>query len=563
MDAINLLPHQLEHVRKMKQLLRTNHFALDFSALGSGKTYSAAKIAEEFDYVLVIAPTTVGIKWKQICQDYSIFSTKNVRIMTFAGIRNVKSIHNGNNNILSVTREIKNKAEVWVYHKTKQFQEICEQWSVLVIVDEIQNIKNDTAQYHAVKEILRGFKDSPNNKFIGISGSPIDKIEQVPRLLELVEFVSEPFKWYDHSTKTMYFPGVIQFKKKLGVNTVKYLTKNTYQKEIWDVFVQYFKPRFSFEMSFSDLDNPSKLSICNGYYDFDEKSTCETFKWVHKLNTLMVFKKKQGNAIEFMSQITTVLMNLEYSKVANAIKIAVTRMKSNPNEKILLLFNYTKSIAASFKWLSKRYPGQVITISGKTKNRKELLSVFSEPNNNVRILIGQVAVLSTGIDLDDKDGRFPRFALVSPNFKSIELYQLTKRFKRADTRSDSTIHFLYCNGIPSEEKILKSLSTKSKVMSEITDIQTQKGEKYIGDLVEYYESDFEQRNKMFKDLLEKVLDEDENKFQDQNDLCSICLEQLESNSKVLSCGHVYHDKCILDWIIESKSTNCPTCRASF
>ncbi len=40
--------------------------------------------------------------------------------------------------------------------------------------------------------------------------------------------------------------------------------------------------------------------------------------------------------------------------------------------------------------------------------------------------------------------------------------------------------------------------------------------------------------------------------------CSICLEEIRNDSKELSCKHVFHDKCITEWL--KKAHTCPTCR---
>jgi hypothetical protein len=40
--------------------------------------------------------------------------------------------------------------------------------------------------------------------------------------------------------------------------------------------------------------------------------------------------------------------------------------------------------------------------------------------------------------------------------------------------------------------------------------------------------------------------------------CPICIEEIREDSKELSCKHVFHTKCITEWL--KKAHTCPTCR---
>ena len=45
--------------------------------------------------------------------------------------------------------------------------------------------------------------------------------------------------------------------------------------------------------------------------------------------------------------------------------------------------------------------------------------------------------------------------------------------------------------------------------------------------------------------------------------CSCCLEDFSAEDVVarLPCGHVFHEKCIMNWFLMRASSNCPMCRS--
>ena len=45
----------------------------------------------------------------------------------------------------------------------------------------------------------------------------------------------------------------------------------------------------------------------------------------------------------------------------------------------------------------------------------------------------------------------------------------------------------------------------------------------------------------------------------ENNECIICLEKMIKNDhiKILECGHIYHNKCIIEWF--NRVNECPLC----
>eukprot|EP00533_Pseudo-nitzschia_delicatissima_P014579 CAMPEP_0197271626 /NCGR_PEP_ID=MMETSP1432-20130617/8808_1 /TAXON_ID=44447 /ORGANISM="Pseudo-nitzschia delicatissima, Strain UNC1205" /LENGTH=322 /DNA_ID=CAMNT_0042737067 /DNA_START=23 /DNA_END=991 /DNA_ORIENTATION=- len=59
-------------------------------------------------------------------------------------------------------------------------------------------------------------------------------------------------------------------------------------------------------------------------------------------------------------------------------------------------------------------------------------------------------------------------------------------------------------------------------------------------------------------------------FEDDEDVCPICLDNFEVEDTVMfsrhkegSCAHVFHEECLLQWLLEQRENECPTCRACF
>lgn len=53
---------------------------------------------------------------------------------------------------------------------------------------------------------------------------------------------------------------------------------------------------------------------------------------------------------------------------------------------------------------------------------------------------------------------------------------------------------------------------------------------------------------------------------DEDDVCPVCLDGFGSGDTVmfarsLSCNHVFHEECLLPWLLERRENECPSCRA--
>ena len=143
------------------------------------------------------------------------------------------------------------------------------------------------------------------------------------------------------------------------------------------------------------------------------------------------------------------------------------------------MINFSATLNAMKKALAEYKP---LVLEGKTPThrRKGIIDKFQEANLTNRLLLGNCMVCSTGIDLDDKHGSFPRLALISPSYFSMVLLQCSHRFVRMDTKSDALIHMVFakhCHELP----VLKALARKGGVMRETTPEQAEAGVVFPGE----------------------------------------------------------------------------------
>lgn len=200
---------------------------------------------------------------------------------------------------------------------------------------------------------------------------------------------------------------------------------------------------------------------------------------------------------------------IETGMIGTMVRVCRARLLADPCLKVVMSVNFSDTILDLMSMLAEFSP---LEYSGKISRvrREEALKSFQEPSVRCRLLIGNLTCLSTGIDLDDKDGRFPRLCLSRPNYSTITLYQLSHRFNRGlDTRSVARVEFLYGGGDGGgdvsdvsggdvsggggheeilEQKLLKSLARKGGIMKEVSSEQCKAGVLFPGEYNVCYEN---------------------------------------------------------------------------
>lgn len=494
--SIELYSYQYKHVYNLEHILEKTHFAFDLSPLGTGKTYTAAKIYQNnnnYKHILTISPMSVKNKWINMNQEYGLNSENHLTYNEITGSK-FKSplcgylIRNDYKAYVEKENGQITLIDKYSYTATEKFKQLVQE-GLLLIIDEFQNIKNNSAQTESCAELIREiysqFLTGNSSRVILMSGSPFDKKIQLIRLMKTINIITE-----DKIVNGHKYAGINELIDYIKTNHFKlYIThiknsESTYITKIWangeykyyqqaynciefiyNIFINIFKVHFSSIMEIQELPN-AVLHKYNGIFIMD--NTDNQIESEKALNELQKITKFNGYSIDLrqsrytMLQITKILMKLEYSKLNIFYRLAMNDL-TKTNKKIVIGLNFNESIHKLTEMLIDYKP---IVIQGKTslKNRQKLITTFQEPNLEARLIIANINVISTGIDLDDKYGQFPRVCYASPNYNTINIYQLGHRFLRGlDTKSDTNIYMVYTNHI-NEQKIIESLMSKSLIM---------------------------------------------------------------------------------------------------
>ena len=477
MDIV-LLKNQKDHVQRLLSILDEHHFAFDLSMMGCGKTFTSTRIAHLRNLnIIVICPASVIPKWKAMKANNP--NTKFHLITSFQSLRSTK-LHQPSHGLL-YRRETEN-SNLANFQATPKFLEYIEE-GTLLIIDELQNIKNVSIQLFAVQALARLIVNAPKtskSKILLLSASPIDKANQAVEIFRGLGILTRPLTQYNPAIASNVWTGlrdVHEFCVLINSEATREVTPKHYWEQTYDNFVyrlfQHVILRFcSSQMKQAKIN--SKLIKVNAYYVIDQEGEEIMKRGMHVLTTATEYH--EGTVTwdtQRISSISRALQVIETGKLNLFVRVARAYLESTQG-KIVLAMNYSESLNDLRKHLCD-YSPLSLEGSSTTAQREKVLLQFSQPTLEHRVLVCNQSVASTGIDLDDKHGDFPRLCLVSPNYSSITSFQLGHRFLRMDTKSDARVHFVYakradksiseCKDII-ELRVLDALGRKTSVMRE-------------------------------------------------------------------------------------------------
>jgi hypothetical protein len=602
-EPITLLPWQRQHAARLRQVLDDFPFAIDLSMLGSGKTYTASHLAQNlgFSDVIVVSPTSVKPKWLCMQHRYDVRFRHALGYGELRGVRGKQPRHGlltrrdftvtvrarrggrRRGGEVAAAEMIRQAAggeggqgcgaeeeaagagegrrdltlERVSFTPTPAYLDLLDRpGGLLLIVDEVQNIKNMTAQFRACQALIRPIvqrhaagNGGARSRVLLLSGSPLDKPEQATLMFRTLHVMRrDDAGAYDLATRAMCWTGmqdVVSFCARLDACQTRGVVSSLQAADLvplaYQLFQRVLKPAVASAMPPPDT-GAHRVQFFNAYYPVQDPADLDMIaRGVAELSSAARYNAAAGtvslgggDTAARIGRITCALQQIERGKLATFARAAREALQGPPrgessgrpeghlepghggepvpedghgdrfhqechcpaaaagvaggilpagggvpHPKVVVCVNYKASLEYLARELSDFRP---LILQGSTKlpQRVDVMSRFQAPSGAHRLLLGNVAVCSTGIDLDDKDGRFPRLALVSPNYNSITMYQLGHRFVRAGSRSPATVHMVYAEGVQ-EAGVMAALARKSQVMKDTTREQAEGGVVFPGD----------------------------------------------------------------------------------
>lgn len=580
---ITLLPDQMRHVIRLMEIMNEFYFALDPSAMGAGKTYSSMWIylnmmyegKKAFKHLVYISTPIMISKVGPVLTKYGLPINNLITYQTLRSVMNKQPKHGLliriDNHILRDGKPATKTSFECSDKFKKMVREGC-----LLIVDEIQHIKNDSLQNKSVaalEDIIIAARG--RSKVLELSGIFINKEEQCNVILYRYKIVTAS-KFFNLASEITRNAGIYQLidwcmARDAGatreiLSSVR-LTKKTCVSIAFTLFESIVEKIVGDEMEPPKPFGNISLDIKNGFYNLSKE---DQPYFDANLITLIAASRVESNNPSDRPNWGLVKKSLRAQEICEIniyARLGLAILQAGKNNKLVIGLNYTLPIEILAEFFANY---GVIVINGDIlpKLRNKLIQDFNAPNNDYRVFIGNIAVVNASIDLDDKNGKFPRFVLGSPSHFFINSHQFSGRFIRSsDTKSSPVLRWVYVNinNNDIQTGILNNLSKGGRVCERTLKKQSERGIKFPGQYDAYIEplKHVTPGPFIIRDLLQKLPASDE---VDDNNIIQKCLktgkikpnnpiseesdDDLEEEIKIL-----YHNKKTIKTPIKKSASN--------
>jgi hypothetical protein len=468
-----LRPWQIEWSQRAYDILTRNHGYIDTSRMGSGKTYITLWLAIQFKFrLLIICPVIMIDEWRKTAAEYGV---ELIDVISYQSLRSQKGHQPKHDFLYRHDNTTEGGVHQVHFFPTKPYTDLVEQ-GIMVVCDEIHFIKNKSDQYKACNALIQPIiAGGGRSRFGLISGTLFDKEEHAVNLLRLIGYIRAHRLYnYVRETREIVLEGMqelidacrfIDASETDRVLSEIPITKGTMNHMCYTLFVRVIKANISGAMA-APTTITGRFDAKNGFYNIDENMEQQLQDAVNELANAVRFNERTGTTdirADNIGAVTTALVHIENAKSLDFARIASQILATNKRSKVVISLNYTSTIDIVKVLLAFHNP---VILTGKTlgKNKGIVVNQFNA-NPNMRVLIMNTAAGGIGISLHDTTGDSPRFMLMSPSYKLLEVTQAAGRIYRDGTISDATIRMFYGKGVGIREtNILTAMALKSQVL---------------------------------------------------------------------------------------------------
>jgi len=506
-----LFPPQRPYFRELRHRLQLYRRGVNISPMGSGKTYVTAALAKALKLdLLVFGPHSTQQTWQEATQHFGLplrfhtysefqrkekpYFTPRTAIAMDMG-RVPMEIDIPEREIIDLTEpEIKvaRQPKKGVVPRCSEQQDLeviltpawerLNQNPLLLVLDESHFAKNTSVRSKLLIILIRSLLEMghPRSSLLLLSATPFDKEVNTVRIARLLGILKAPqLAVMNPQTGELQPRGLQELMDyaneinpgPLSADAIIPRGRTISSLErAYAWIIHKIKPKLFLGMSPRSLPfiSNTKNLFCPLEGE-DLKRVKEGVEQLRKAMQAFYLRLQQGGGND-LGSISGGLRLIELGKIPLFIQNATAILNHNPRAKVIIMLNYTDSLKAIAENLARFTP---IVIHGPTKKetRPDLVAQFQRSDTTHRLLIANLSVIAQGLDLDDKEGHFPRYMVISPSYHIISLHQATGRILRGHTKSQPTVRFVYVSQVSSELKLLNSLAKKSKNIQSGLDYQ--------------------------------------------------------------------------------------------
>ncbi|CAH6418237.1 Hypothetical protein HVR_LOCUS105 [uncultured virus] len=470
---LTLMPWQVNWAQRAHNILLRNHGYIDTSRMRSGKTYVNLWLAKQFGFRLLIVCPVIAIDvWRRTAAEYGV---EVIDVISYQSLRSQKG-HQPKHGYLDRHDNVTEGGIHQIHFTaTRAYTNLVNQ-GIMVICDEIQNIKNNSAQYKACNALIRPIITAGGRSRFGLlSGTPFDKEEHAVNLLKLIGYIRAHRLYnYIRETKELVLEGIQEL-----IDACRFIDNNETERVLaeiplvrgkmnhlcYSLYTRVVKESISGAMA-APTDITGTFDVKNGFYNMTAGRGEELRAAIDELAAAVRFNERTGTAeirADNIGAVTTALVHIENAKGDDFARVATEILMQDKRNKVIISVNYTSTIEG-IRNLMLFFNPLILNGQVPAQKRAPIVRAFNE-NPDARLLIMNTSVGGVGISLYAPGQGSPRFMLMSPSYKLLEVTQAAARVYGPGMDTDAVVRMFYGKGNGGlETNILTAMARKTQVL---------------------------------------------------------------------------------------------------